>query len=311
MKKIIITGANGFIGKHVLNELAVREDQIYAITSSLENKKNTDNITWLKVDLLNSNQMDDMFSLIGSPTHLLHLAWDTTPGKYWNSPLNFKWMQASLALFDMFCSSGGKRIVGVGSCAEYDLSHGICKEFETPLNYNNIYGASKNSLSHMLMAYEKYYGVSSAWARIFYLYGPWEHEDRLVPSVILSLLKGEHAKCTHGQQIRDYLYVKDAAKALVNVLDSEINGPINVGSGRPIRLHEIISTIANFLNKRELIQLNAISAAVDEPESVVANMQRLKENTAWNPSVTLEQGIYETVQWWQSYLLGGKQSVKK
>lgn len=199
----------------------------------------------------------------------------------------------------------------MGSCAEYDLSQGICSELETPLNYNSIYGSSKNSLFHMLMSYQKHYGVSSAWARVFYLYGPREHELRLVPSVILSLLKGEQAKCTHGQQIRDYLYVKDAAKALVNVLDSEISGPINIGSGKPIRLHEIVSNIADILNKKELIQLNAIPASVDEPEIVLANVERLRENIDWSPSVTLVQGIYETVEWWQSYLFGGKNGDEK
>ncbi|WP_310830501.1 NAD-dependent epimerase/dehydratase family protein [Paenibacillus pedocola] len=307
-KTIIITGANGFIGRHVLNELAGREDQVYALTSSHENKINTKNITWISVDLLNENELREMFSLINSPTHLLHLAWDTTPGQYWNSASNLKWLKASMSLFDMFCSAGGERIVGIGSCAEYDLKWGICREFDTPPAYNSIYGSSKNSLHHILMSYQQSYGISCAWARVFYLYGPWEHELRLVPSVILSLLKGDQAKCSHGQQIRDYLYVKDAAKALVKLLDTQIEGPVNVGSGEPIRLLEIVYTIADILGRKELIHLNAIPAPKDEPGIVLADVERLKQDVGWNETVTLEKGLYETIEWWRLYLYGGRPS---
>ncbi|KGP80869.1 MULTISPECIES: NAD-dependent epimerase/dehydratase family protein [unclassified Paenibacillus] len=305
-KKIIVTGANGFIGSHVVDELALAGEDVYAISSKVEHKINTSNVTWLKADLLDDNQIENIFSIVGSPTHLLHLAWDTTPNQYWNSSSNFKWVSASLSLFDRFRVAGGKRIVGVGSCAEYDLSQGLCKESETPLSYNTVYGSSKNSLHHMLMTYSQHYEISSAWARLFYLYGPREHQLRLVPSVILSLLNDKKAKCSHGQQIRDYMYVKDAAQALVKLLSSESNGPVNIGSGKSISLSEIIYKIADILQHRELIQLGAIPTSVEEPKIVLADITKLIENTGWTPSTKMEDGLYETVQWWKSSLSGGK-----
>lgn len=305
-KKIIVTGANGFIGSHVIDELGITGDEVYAITSKVDLKINTSNVTWVKANLHDDNQIDEIFSIVTSPTHLLHLAWDTTPGHYQNSSSNFKWVSASLSLFDRFRVAGGKRIVGVGSCFEYDSSQGICKESDTPLNYNTIYGSSKNSLYQMLMTYSQHFEISSAWARIFYLYGPREHRLRLVPSVILSLLDGEKAKCSHGQQIRDYLYVKDAARALVKLLNSEMDGPVNIGSGKPISLSEIIFKVADILDNRELIQLGVIPTSAKEPAIVLADITRLRENTDWSPSSNLEQGLYETVQWWKSNLLGGK-----
>lgn len=158
----------------------------------------------------------------------------------------------------------------------------------------------------MLMTYSQHFGISSAWARIFYLYGPREHRLRLVPSVILSLLDGEKAKCSHGLQIRDYLYVKDVARAVVKLLDSEVSGPVNIGSGTPIRLSEIIYKIADIIGHKELVHLGAIPTSVDEPKIVLADITKLKGSTDWNPLFTLEEGLHETVQWWQSNLNGGK-----
>lgn len=306
MSRIIVTGANGFIGSHVIDELELRGWDIYAITSNAGNKINTSKITWLEANLLDNDQLEEIFSLVNYPTHLLHLAWDTTPGQYWNSSANLKWVKASLSLFDMFRSVGGKRIVGVGTCAEYDLSYGVCKEYDTPLDYNTVYGSTKNSLNHMLMSYSKHYGISSAWARIFYVYGPREHKLRLVPSIISAMLGGLKANCSHGQQIRDYLYVKDVARALVKLLDSEVSGPVNIGSGTPILLSEIIYKISDIIGHKELVHLGAIPTSVDEPKIVLADITKLKGNTDWNPLFTLEEGLHETVQWWQFNLNGDK-----
>src|SRR5207245_614301 len=90
--------------------------------------------------------------------------------------------------------------------------------------------ACKLALASLLEAYAGQTGLSQAWARIFFLYGPREHPKRLVSSVIRSLLRGERARCSHGQQIRDYLHVEDAAGALVALLESEVTGR---AAGRP------------------------------------------------------------------------------
>jgi nucleoside-diphosphate-sugar epimerase len=77
-------------------------------------------------------------------------------------------------------------------------------------------------------------GRSSAWGRIFFLYGPHEHPDRLVASVIRSILAGQPARTSHGRQIRDYLYADDVADAFVAVLDrgaQGVSGPYDIGTG--------------------------------------------------------------------------------
>lgn len=299
MSKIIVTGANGFIGKHVLELLRTTNHQVCALTTSVENKINCNTITWYEVDLLNTQDIEDFFDQTKDVTHLLHLAWDTTPGQYWTSSLNLKWVQGSLFLFNRFCAEGGKRIVGTGTCAEYDLTLGICKEEHTALAYTTTYGSCKNVLQHMLESYRSTYQISTAWARLFYMYGPQEHPSRLVPSVIGSLLQGQMANCSHGKQIRDYLYVKDVASALISLLDHEICGPVNIGSGIPYRLEEIINEIGAFIQRPDLVRLNAIKAPEQEPPIIVADVHKLTEQVGWLPSYSMQEGLRETIQWWR------------
>ncbi len=94
-----------------------------------------------------------------------------------------------------------------------------------------------------------------------FLYGPYEYPTRLVPSVIQSLLKDEPAQCTHGNQIRDFLYVADVADAFVAILDSDVNGIINIGSGKPVSVKELVIQIARLLGKEKDIRLGASTCA--------------------------------------------------
>ena len=138
-----------------------------------------------------------------------------------------------------------------------------------------------------------------AWTHFFYLYGPGEQKDRLVPSVTLTLLDGRTAKCTHGEQIRDFLHVEDAASAVCAVAKSALTGPVNIGSGQPIKIKTIVETISHTLRCPDNVEFGALSTDPTEPPLLLANVQRLKENTHWKPHFTLSAGIEDTVSWWQ------------
>jgi nucleoside-diphosphate-sugar epimerase len=134
---------------------------------------------------------------------------------------------------------------------------------------------------------------------VFFLYGPYENESRLVPSVINSLLNASEAKCTEGKQIRDFLYVEDVADALVALLDSEVNGPVNIASGKPIALNEIIFTIADMLERRDLVRLGALPTPGNETPFVLANAERLFNEVGWKPACTIETGLRKSIEWWK------------
>ena len=137
MKKLLITGATGFIGRHLLATAIAMGYDVYAVTID-ESPPVEKQVNWIHLDLFDYQEVRQKIAAI-RPSHLLHFAWYAEPGKYWTSVENIKWVQASLELLMVFQQSGGKRAVFAGSCAEYDWNYGFCSESVTPLVPNTLY----------------------------------------------------------------------------------------------------------------------------------------------------------------------------
>ncbi len=296
MTAVLLTGATGFIGQHCLSQLLAQGYDVHAASIDAP-QQDRGGAHWHQVNLLDAAQVSHLMAEI-KPSHLLHLAWYTAPGKYWTSIENIRWVQASLELLQAFARYGGQRVVMAGTCAEYDWAYGYCSEFVTPLAPATLYGTSKHATQMLLHAFAQQANLSAAWGRIFFLYGPHEHPDRLVASVIRALLRGEPARCSHGNQIRDWLHVQDVAGAFVALLDSDVSGPVNIASGQPVSIKEVIGRIGAHLGHNDLIQWGAVPAPVDEPPLLVADVQRLREQVRWQPYFSLETGLAHTIQWW-------------
>ena len=296
MKKIIVTGANGFIGRHCIPLLQKKNYNIYATTSGKRNHLPVDSdITWCQTDLLSKKEITDLLEQI-KPTHLLHFSWYTEHGKFWHSNINLEWISSTLHLLREFQRNGGQRFVGAGSCAEYDWNYGYCIEDLTPLQPNSLYGISKKSVYSIGKEFAKLNKISFAWGRIFFAFGPYEKTERLIAYVISSLIKNELATCSPGQHYRDFMYVKDIADAFVELLDSEIEDAINIASGKPRLLKDIINLIGENLNKTNLIQFS--DSISDEVPLLVGNTQRLENELNWRPDHTFEEAVQKTVKWW-------------
>jgi len=236
------------------------------------------------------------------PTHLLHLAWYAEPGKFWQHPVNLAWVRASLDLLEQFHRQGGTRVVMAGTCAEYDWQYGFCSENVTPLVPHTFYGQCKNALQQLVAGAARTLGLSQAWGRVFFPYGPHEYPERLVASVASSLLKGERARCSHGRQLRDFLHVADMAQAFVQLLDSPVEGAVNLGSGQPIAIRELVQTLARLVDREDLLDLGALLPQPQEPPLLVADVRRLTQEVGWTPRFTLEQGLSQTLDWWKHTL---------
>lgn len=298
MNKVLITGANGFIGCHCLDFLRKEKDfEIHAVTSKRPDEFH-DEVIWHQVDLLDADRITLLMAKV-HPSHLLHLAWYTVPGKYWNSNENIKWLEASLLLLRSFSIMGGERVVIAGTCAEYDWKYGYCTEETTPLSPIGLYGICKHSLQLVLDSFCRQTGISSAWGRIFFPYGPDDYANKLVPSVIRALLQSETAKCSSGNQLRDYIYVSDVAEAFVQLLKSDVKGPVNIATGNPIAIKEIVYKIAKKLNRTDLIQLGEVPISSEEPDLLAGNVKRLSNEVGWKPKYDLDQGLDKTISSWK------------
>lgn len=300
MKQVLLTGASGFIGRHAIQPLVERGYQVHCIcrTTKPNDIPDEKSVIWHQADLLNPDQVKNIFDSI-SPTHLLHLAWDVTPGTYLESIHNYDWLVSSLHLLHEFAESGGKKAVCAGTCIEYDVKYGYCVENLTPTVPSTYYGSCKHQLQAIGEKYASIADFDFAWGRIFQPYGPYEYPTRLVPSVINSLLKDEPAQCTSGDQVRDFLHVADVADAFVAILDSRVTGIVNIGSGKPVSVKELVMQIARLLGKENHLQLGAIPQRDNDPPFLVADTSRLQKEVQWSYKYSLEEGIVDTISWWE------------
>lgn len=296
-RRVLVTGATGFIGRHTLEPLRTRGFEIHAVTSRA--RPDDDDVRWHRADLLADESTRELLAAT-RPTDLLHLAWYVEPGRFWTSSRNLAWTSATLRLAQAFAEHGGRRAVFAGTCAEYRWGRSEpCVEGATPLEPATLYGVCKNATRAVLDAAAEPLGIEVAWGRIFFVFGAGEAPGRLVASVISALLAGERAPTSDGRQIRDVLHVQDVAAALVAMLDSTVTGPVNVGSGGGRPILDVITAIAASTGRGDLLDVGALSRRPNDPEVLVADVRRLREEVGFTAAIGLDDGIAQTIRWWR------------
>jgi nucleoside-diphosphate-sugar epimerase len=293
--KVIVTGAGGFIGSKVVPLLARRGHEVHAIYS--KEPAHSEGARAYVADLLTADPRQLIEAI--RPSHLLHLAWHVPPGKFWTAEENIDWLHASLRLLKAFAAADGRRWAGAGTCAEYDWTRSGLFEESDPCVPATLYGACKHALNTIAARLGEQLGVEVASGRIFFPYGPGEPAERLVPSVICSLLAGKAAECTDGRQARDYIFVEDVAAAFVALLEADCLGPVNIGSGASATVGEIAMAIGDIIGRRDLVRLGARPSNGGEPAEIVAGVSRLR-SLGWAPHHDLQAGLERCVEWWRA-----------
>jgi len=307
-RRVLVTGAGGFIGRWSVPPLLRAGFEVHAVLSGHAHRAAPAELGGAAVhvaDLLSESDVDTLIARV-QPTHLLHFAWIATPGVYWESPENVRWLAASRYLLRSFAAHGGARAVMAGSCAEYDWSRAaVCDERSTALADSaagspSAYAACKIAMQRSLAEFGLQHRISTAWGRIFFQFGPHEHPDRLVPSVIRNLLLSREAPCSQGTQIRSFLHVADVGAAFAAVLNSAVEGPVNIGSDERVTVAGLIDRIARQIGRPDLIRLGARSSGAHEPPLLVPALHRLIEEVQWQPRFSLNDALSDTVAWWRS-----------
>jgi len=273
VKKILITGGTGFVGRQIVRSLSKRNVEITLVVRS--GKKNSvENIASVKKvitsqDIFVENRHWWANACKGIDT-VIHAAWYVKPVKYLESGKNIDCLIGSLELAQGAVCAKVSRFVGIGTCLEYNLSKsGV--SIHTPLNPLSTYAASKVSLFTACSAYLRAQSIEFAWCRLFYLYGEGEDTRRLAPYVRDKVSKGMKAEITGGNQIRDYMDVSQAGNKIAEIALSRKIGAFNVCSGLATTIRAFAETIADEYGRRDLLSFGKKNMSFEGPPFIYVN----------------------------------------
>lgn len=289
-KTLFVTGATGLIGKELWQPLIQAGFEVYALAIE-DNLPQIPHIHWLKGNLFDPKALDGLLAQI-KPQYLLNMAWATT-GDYQTSNINFDFLCAGIHLLKSFAANGGQRVVFAGTCLEYAPQNRPIKETD-PIAPSVPYALCKQLLYQATQSFCRQNNISFACGRIFYVYGRGEAPTRLTASIIHSLQSGKTVSINHAQLVKDYMYTKDIAGAFVALLDSQVQGAINICTGQGISLAQYATTIAQILGKKNLLDLKSLPTT--QPLSIVGDNTRLTQEVGYRPTYTLEQAMHEILE---------------
>ncbi|MFN2529440.1 MAG: NAD-dependent epimerase/dehydratase family protein [Candidatus Baltobacteraceae bacterium] len=292
MNCLLVIGGSGFIGAAALNAIDASAFEIHATYNDHEPTQALRGLaTWHKLQLFDANAMQKLVARI-RPSHLLHLAWYMRERDHLVVQENLDWVVAGLQLTAAFVRHGGKRAVYAGTYAEYGVAEGALDEKRPPAP-ESLYAVCKDALRRVLAGFAPASGLSYCWTRIFTVYGPGDAPYRVIPYAIDRLLSGREVLATEGRQIRDFIHVSDVGRALAQLLQSQLEGSVNVGSGEGYSVREMLQMISEEIGSDRL-RLGAREQAPGETQHIVANVEKLR-SAGWSPQHTLRSGLQDVV----------------
>lgn len=312
----LITGATGFLGRHLVAALTGGLDglgpvgtnqprRIHAVTTQANpvfEGVDGDAIVIHRTDLTDGSAVDDLLEQV-RPDELYHLAWSSSPSAdRYSDPANHDWVAVTEHLVEAFARVGGRRAVVAGSCIEYGPEGGVLSEAR-PADPDSVYGRCKLDAGHRALAIgDEYAGLGVAVARIFFVLGRYEEPNRLVPHIITQLLAGEPAELSSGTQRRDYLHAWDVALGLIALAESSLTGYVNIGRGEAVSVKELAQLVGEAVGRPDLLWFGARSGGPDTAGEITADISKITENTSWRPQLDLATAAADVVKWWSSQL---------
>lgn len=296
MKRVIITGPTGSIGSAMCNILTSNGCEVYAIcrvgSPNIKNLKSHKNLHIVECDVSNLLSLRNILSK--GYDAFYHLAWSGTIGMGRNDVDaqldNIKYtLDATLLAKELDC----KVFIGAGSQAEYGHFSQAANSDTNTVPFT-LYGAAKLSAGQMSRVYANNLGIKHIWTRIFSVYGPNDDSNTLISYVVNELLKGQSPNVTKCEQIWDYLYSYDAAKALIFIAQKGKNNKIYcIGSGEKKSLKEYLAELNQIINPDVKINFGEKPYSKDQVMFLSADISDLKKDTDFFPTYSFTEGINE------------------
>ena len=277
--KILVTGASGFIGNHLIKELLKNTNhEIIATSRDIEKAKKYEwfsRVKYISYDL-NSQEELNLFEYFDKPDKVIHLAWDGLPN--YNDLIHIeKNLFNNYQFIKNLVANGLKDITITGTCFEYGLINGCLSE-DIQTNPSNSYAIAKDSLRKFIEELKKQYKFNYKWIRLFYMYGEGQGEKSLIALLDKAIQNGEKEfNMSGGEQLRDYLHIQEVVSniskiALHNKIDNQI---INCCSGKPISIRKFVENYLDEKNYSMKLNLGYYPYPTYEPMAFWGNNDKL------------------------------------
>jgi nucleoside-diphosphate-sugar epimerase len=284
--RILLTGGGGFIGKHLLPLLGKHQ---VLMVGRRDFEGLEDNISYVKGSLSNLSELEGKIESF-SPEACIHLAWEGIPDYSFSNCL--KNFNASIRLFDFLSRIGCETIFAAGTCWEYGNLNGQVHESNVPTNMN-LFASMKSGLQLSGQSIFNSNAINFIWGRFFFIYGPGQRETSLMPSCFQTFNAGKSPELKNPDAVNDFIYVLDAAKAIVNIIESSnVSGVVNIGSGKPTKVSDVCKIISKKMN------ITFKSPALEDSQKSIgfwADLSKIRQQTGWAPEVSVEEGIQMTL----------------
>lgn len=249
--KVLVTGATGFIGNYVVEEL-LRKNCLVIASSANQQKAELapwfSNVTYIPFNFADFNPAVNYYNFFNKPDLMIHLAWEGLPN-YKSSFHEEVNLPRHLAFLSNLITNGLTDLTITGTCFEYGMQEGCLRE-DMPALPNNPYGKAKDTLRKELERLQSEYSFILKWARLFYMYGKGQNPNSLLSQLDRALINGDAIfNMSGGEQIRDFLPVEKVASNIVKIaLQKKITGVINCCSGEPITVKTFVE---NYLAQQQ------------------------------------------------------------
>ena len=294
----LITGASGFIGRRLVNELLERRIRVIALGRA--SSVLPSGVTPIRTDAFNGPALRAVLS--GQKFDVLfHLAaYGVRPDDRDPDMMQAINVAATGAFVEAAAQAGARAVVYAGSCSEYEPGENQrAIDEDSPLTTVGTYGASKVAGGLWGRALAKERGVSFSWIRLFGIYGPGEAPHRLIPDIVGRLQKDEIVSLTPGLQVRDLMFIDDAVRGLVLAAEAALEGyvgPFNLCTGHHVAVGDVARMIARQMGKPEkLLGFAKRPYRLGEPMWMVGRPDRFRSVTGHLPEISLDVGIGRTI----------------